>query len=709
MLNYFAVLPVLSVVICIGLGLFTLSRNPRHPANIGFAIGMITLAVIGVGNAMILLFSDEQRIVLLGMQVALFGQVILPAGWFLFTLVFARANYKEILVRWKPVLIGGVIGSAFFAFWIGSPQFISILSSNTNHIKDSALTEQSLRFIFGPMGQYFYVYLLVGLVFNLVHLENTLRSSSGTKRWQIKYIIFGVGSIFVFFIYFSTQVLLFSTIEMYMIPAISAVILISVSIITLFIVRHRLLDIDIFISRYVVYNSATVLIVGFYLLAVGIIAEAIKYLGIPSDKFFITIFVFSSILVLLILSFTSTLRRKTQLFINRHFYKHKYEFRDKWMESIEKLGSSRSIEETHGALTKMISETMGAKEIYLWLHDPLIQKYRLTNKKMEMDHKNIGDDHPILQKIRENMFPFIMNDFQREGSELNQINKEINALASATGTVLCAPLVANKDIIGFVLQGEDFSGEPYRKDDFELLSAITTQAAVQIKKIGLAQDLMAAKEIEAFHRLSTFIMHDLKNLTNSLSLVSQNAKDHLQNPEFQKDAIKTVENTVSKMKVLMNKLSSVSKTIDVNKEKVNLKKLVHQVIMKMRLNEAKNVVVTNETDSVPYVLVDPEAMEMVFLNLLTNAYDAITEQGVIKVMASLKEKTVTIIISDNGVGMSREFIEKSLFQPFKSTKKDGFGIGLCHCKAVIEAHGGNIEVESEKGVGTTFSVKLPKG
>jgi hypothetical protein len=58
--------------------------------------------------------------------------------------------------------------------------------------------------------------------------------------------------------------------------------------------------------------------------------------------------------------------------------------------------------------------------------------------------------------------------------------------------------------------------------------------------------------------------------------------------------------------------------------------------------------------------------------------------------------------------MSREFIEKSLFQPFNTTKTEGFGIGLFQCKTVIEEHGGKIEVNSEKGKGTIFNLKLPR-
>jgi signal transduction histidine kinase len=68
---------------------------------------------------------------------------------------------------------------------------------------------------------------------------------------------------------------------------------------------------------------------------------------------------------------------------------------------------------------------------------------------------------------------------------------------------------------------------------------------------------------------------------------------------------------------------------------------------------------------------------------------------------------VTVSVSDNGCGISKEFMEKDLFHPFKTTKKQGMGIGLFQSKMIVEAHQGRSEVESEPGVGTTFKVMLP--
>jgi signal transduction histidine kinase len=161
------------------------------------------------------------------------------------------------------------------------------------------------------------------------------------------------------------------------------------------------------------------------------------------------------------------------------------------------------------------------------------------------------------------------------------------------------------------------------------------------------------------------------------------------------------------MKGLISRLSSVPKNIEVKREEVSLNILVHSVLKRLNTDGEKNVVITEELDSIPPICIDHEAMEMVFLNLITNAYEAIEKEGIIRVTASMNEGNINIKVSDTGAGMSEEYIENCVFKPFRSTKKSGFGIGLYQCKTIVDAHGGKIEVESKKGMGTTFTIKLP--
>ncbi len=693
--SYFALLPVISAILCVALGLFTLSRNYRHPANIGFTFGLFSLAVIEIGNALVLSQDISHVDALKGIRLALSGEAVLPVAWYVFAITFARANYMEVLFRWVPALVVMAILSLVFILNTDSPAFIS-----------APVEGLDLDFFFmGPMGRYFYIYLIVTIVMSMVQLENTFRSSSGVQRWRVKYVIFGVGAILAFYIYKASQALLFSSINAQIIPVISAVTFISVSMMALFIVRHRLLEVNIFISRYVVYNSLTILIIGLYLLAVGVVTQGITYFNIPFSYFFSALFIFGALLALFVILFNASLRRKAQLFINRHFYEHKYEFRDKWMESIEKISPKSSVDEIVKTLIEMITETMGAKPVYLWLYDPVSRNYLLSNSENIEKSKVVEVGHPVLKIMEKFKGPIIIEDVY--DNETEDIVIAIEDLATEAEAVLCSPLFAGEEIVGFILLGKDISGENYRQDDFEFLKAVTTQGAVQIKNIRLADDLITAKEVDMFSKMSSFIMHDLKNLTNSLSLVSQNAKRNMGNPEFQKDAMLTIEKTVLRMKGLIEKLSAVRNGLELNKEAVSLSGLVELAIKKVAFSKDKDVIITKKISGSLMIDVDSDAMEMVFINLIANAIEAINLKGVIDITADIDGRNVRINFSDTGKGMSREYIGGSLFKPFRSTKKTGFGIGLYQCKAIVEAHGGALGVTSSEGKGTTFTLRLP--
>jgi signal transduction histidine kinase len=117
--------------------------------------------------------------------------------------------------------------------------------------------------------------------------------------------------------------------------------------------------------------------------------------------------------------------------------------------------------------------------------------------------------------------------------------------------------------------------------------------------------------------------------------------------------------------------------------------------------------IRQEFKPLPPLFVDPEQIQKVITNLILNANEALANGGEIRVTTEQREGWIVLSVNDNGCGMSKEFIEKSLFHPFKTTKKQGMGIGLFHSKMIVEAHKGRIEVESEEGKGSTFKVMLP--
>jgi len=120
-----------------------------------------------------------------------------------------------------------------------------------------------------------------------------------------------------------------------------------------------------------------------------------------------------------------------------------------------------------------------------------------------------------------------------------------------------------------------------------------------------------------------------------------------------------------------------------------------------------NVELIRDFQPLPSVSADREQIQSVVTNLVLNARDALSSGGRIHVRTESREGRAVLSVVDNGCGMSPKFLKESLFRPFLSTKKTGLGIGLFQSRAIVQAHGGGIHVESAPGKGTTFLVSLP--
>jgi signal transduction histidine kinase len=144
---------------------------------------------------------------------------------------------------------------------------------------------------------------------------------------------------------------------------------------------------------------------------------------------------------------------------------------------------------------------------------------------------------------------------------------------------------------------------------------------------------------------------------------------------------------------------------EMKKEKADLNNLVDGVLT--GLNGALKGMVEKKLSYLPPFSMDPDQVQKVITNLVINADQSLGKDGRVCVATEKVGGFAVVSISDNGCGMSKDFMEKSLFRPFKTTKKNGMGIGLFQSKIIVEAHGGKIEVESEENVGSTFRVLLP--
>jgi signal transduction histidine kinase len=205
--------------------------------------------------------------------------------------------------------------------------------------------------------------------------------------------------------------------------------------------------------------------------------------------------------------------------------------------------------------------------------------------------------------------------------------------------------------------------------------------------------------------MSAFFVHDLKNTTSTLSLMLQNLPRHFDDPAFRKDALQAIARSTEKLNHVITRLSYFRQPQEMHPLPTDLTALAGRSVATWR--DTHPGLVTLALPPVPPVMADEEQLQNVIANLLTNAHEASPPDAPIHVHAGLRDGWVYLEVADQGCGMTNEFMAQSLFQPFQTTKPQGIGIGLFHCKTIVEAHGGRLQVKSRLGEGSRFCICLP--
>jgi putative PEP-CTERM system histidine kinase len=286
--------------------------------------------------------------------------------------------------------------------------------------------------------------------------------------------------------------------------------------------------------------------------------------------------------------------------------------------------------------------------------------------------------------------------------ELRQLN---STTFTKGGNRLCVPLRAGEQVQGVIVLADRIDAAVYTVEELELLECIADQMTSLLMNHRLASEVAQARELEAFRTMSVFFVHDLKNAAASLNLMLRNLPVHFNDPAFREDALRGIGNTAGRIDEMIARLSALRERPKFTAVKADLNQVVSEALD--RVDGSPNVQLTREFHPLPAVSVDSEQIQNVVTNLVLNARDALGLDGRIEVRTEHRDGRVVLSVTDNGCGMNQAFVQDSLFRPFQSTKKRGLGIGLFQSRAIVQAHGGAIHVQSEVGKGTTFLVSLP--
>ncbi len=595
-------------------------------------------------------------------------EVLRNGAWSAFLIVLI-GNYRDPKSRWPLKLQGWVllIAAFYVLFFLGTV---------------AGLWHLEFKYTIGLMPS---VTARVALaVLGIVLVEQLYRNTSLQERWAVKFACLGIGAMFAYDFYLFANTMLFHQVDPDIWAARGVINALTVPLVA------------VAIKRSASWKSEPAI----YLLAMGSAGYYLRFVGGSWGTVMQVAFLFGALMMLMVILFSGTFRSWLKVFISKHFYRYNYDYREEW------LRFTRTLSETGPDLgvrtIQAVAELVESPGGVLFIRRESGQCEPESYWHVPVENVSEPADSPFCQFLESKQWVVDLNEYA-ERPELYDSMPLPEWLSAFARRWLVVPLIMQGKLFGFMLLMRPRSPVVLNWEVIDLLKIAGNQAASYLAQQDAANALMVARQFESFNRMSTFVVHDLKNLVSQLSLLIPNAEKHRDNPEFQRDMLDTVNHSVQKMKLLLQKLSrseSPEHLVPLAIDKV----LIAAVALKAAFEPQP---VLELIDAGLKVLADRERLERVLGHLIQNAIEATPKDGKVGISLRRQDGSVQITITDTGEGMSDEFIRERLFKPFESTKSAGMGIGVFESQEYISELGGKIELVSEVGVGTTFHVILP--
>ncbi len=288
---------------------------------------------------------------------------------------------------------------------------------------------------------------------------------------------------------------------------------------------------------------------------------------------------------------------------------------------------------------------------------------------------------------------------------------------------VCVPLAAQDEPLGVMLADNKYSGKTVDRYQVELLEMFCRQASLaianarayerirsQLQEIRRTRDrLIAAERMASVGRMAGHLAHEIRNpLTTIGGFAASIARRHPDDSVTHRNA-SIIHDEVRRLERTLVNVLDYTRPLRPDKEPIQINELVMETVAQFdqQLQEADIKIRMSLAEELPPVMADRQMIKQVVLNLVKNAMEAMEdkEQATLSVITSAEEERAVIEVADTGGGMPPE-VRENLFSPFFTTKIGGVGLGLSVSQRIVRQHGGDIDVQSELGVGSRFVVSL---
>ena len=405
-----------------------------------------------------------------------------------------------------------------------------------------------------------------------------------------------------------------------------------------------------------------------------------------------------------VLLMSRTIRGRARVLITKTFFRYKYDYRKEWLRFIGIL-SQAGLEHVPRTAVRAVAPIVNSPGGIVWTQENEGDDFRPAGAwRCELKTgQSFSDGSNLIGFLRDRQWVIDLNELRTHPARYGDLKLDA-WFAERKDFWLVVPLLIGNHLLGIIVLLKPKVVPQLNFEDHDLLKTVGRHVATHIKQADSDKRLAESSQFGTYHRLSAFLMHDMNNLIAQQSLVVKNAEKHRHDPKFVDDTIETIAHSVSRMRRHMEQLSRDSK--EPSSEGVKIRGVIEKAVQRSRPRVRVPRVTFERGDA--HLKADFERLTVVIEHLIRNAQDACKPGDSIDISVTAAHGYSIISIKDTGCGMAADFVNERLFRPFDSTKSsESMGMGAYQAREYARLLGGQVEVNSQVGVGTTFILRLP--
>jgi putative PEP-CTERM system histidine kinase len=538
----------------------------------------------------------------------------------------------------------------------------------------------------------------------IVMLEQVARNTRPDHVWNLKFIIIGLATIFVYGFVLYAEAMLFQAVSSTLLAPQAMIYAAAAPLIAIGSLRNRNHQLSLNLSRRFVFRTGSIVLAGSYLLVMSAAGYYVQIFGGQWADVFLVVLVAVGIIGLALLALSTTVRRRLHIALLTNLYQYKYDYRDEWLRLNKELTTLSADDSLGVRAIRALAQVITASSGGYW---------RLTERGVLVPcaQYRCSWGHPLPRAATLALLGYYdqrdwiidLDEYREDPDSYPELELDVERL-DCPGARLIVPLFVEDRLFGLVLLGNPDVTTSLNWEEFDILKMIAQQVAGFLALKHLDDVLSESEQLRMMHQLSAFIVHDLKTVSAQMNLLLRNADKHKHKPGFVDDMITTVRNCSSKVDRLLEQLRTRAPRPE--NCTVDLVTLVRDAVSEPRRGHG-SLSVEFTRESVP-VEAEAQKLTSVIGHVIQNAQEAILDDGTVHVRVDVEQDWAIIEVTDNGKGMTADFVANDLFTPFVTTKGvAGIGIGAYQTREYVRSVGGDVEVDSKPGRGTRFRLRIP--